>query len=206
MQNLTETEIDTVTALKRGDEKGCKYVIAQYHPALMRLACAVAGPDAAEDVVREVWISVSRDIKDFAWQAGLKTSLYRIVVNIAMGRSYKTDKKALQLETELGPAWKLNDMGRFNSKGHWQHPPLSWQAENTENLLQPEQLLGVLQEAVTKLPPMQQTVILLYDIERVAMADICNILAVSLSNVRVLLHRARLKLRDAVEEYVGWES
>lgn len=111
-----------------------------------------------------------------------------------------------KLAQELGPEGSLNDSGRFDNKGKWLQPPLLWQTESPESLLQCQALIAVIEEAIAKLPFAQQAVILLHDVEGLVIQDICSHLAMSSSNARVLLHRARIKLRDAVEEYVGWES
>ncbi|MCA1673279.1 MAG: hypothetical protein LC799_14135, partial [Actinobacteria bacterium] len=91
-------------------------------------------------------------------------------------------------------------MDRFSAKGRWVHPPSKWQVMNPEDLLVRREVVGCLEAAIANLPPNQRSVMTLRDLEGVDAADVCNILEISETNQRVLLHRARIRVRAMVEQ------
>lgn len=199
--------------LRQGDESAFASLVEQYHPAMVRLALGfVANRAAAEDVVQEAWVGVLRGLARFEGRSSLKTWLFRIVTNRAKTRAVR-DGRVVPF-TDL---WRLDDepdepsvpLDRFSADqhdehGHWVSAPQSWEDLPEERLLSQE-LQGVVQAAIDQLPASQKAVITLRDLEGWRSEEVCNTLEISESNQRVLLHRARSKVRRALEDYLGQE-
>lgn len=159
----------------------------------------------AEEVVADAWVGVLRGIGRFEGRSSLKTWLYRIVANTAKTRGVREARSvpfsALALEGEGEPAV---DPDRFVGSGerfpgHWGAPPQAWAPESV--LLEAE-ALGVVGRAIEELPPVQRAVITMRDVQGFSAEEVRNALELSETNQRVLLHRARSKVRTALEEYM----
>jgi RNA polymerase sigma-70 factor, ECF subfamily len=101
-------------------------------------------------------------------------------------------------ESEYEPAVEPS---RFDARGMWAEPPQRWTNAAPEELLLRQEIMEVVQRAIAELPPNQRAVVVLHDVEGVQPDEICNILEISETNERVLLHRARAKLRRALEQH-----
>lgn len=199
-----------VEALRHGDEAAFTSLVDRLGPAMLRLAMTfVADRALAEDVVQETWIGVLRGLDRFEGRASLKTWIFRILANVAKTRA--------QRERRSVPFSMLGDVGveadesavdpdRFHAAGdskrfqHWISFPNSWAVLPEDRLLARE-TLSIAQAAIDALPPNQRQVILLRDVEGWPSEEACNVLGLSESNQRVLLHRARSKVRRALEQY-----
>jgi RNA polymerase sigma-70 factor, ECF subfamily len=179
-----------VAALQRGDEAAFMQLVDAYTPGMRRLALSfVRTPAIADEVVQEAWLGVLRGIDRFERRASLKTWIYRIVANVARTRGVREART-----TPFGDEPAV-DAARFAPDGHWIVPPEPW-----HDVLASE-LRGVIDEAIAALPEQQRLVISLRDVEGWTSEEVCNVLELTETNQRVLLHRARSKVRSAVEEY-----
>jgi RNA polymerase sigma-70 factor (ECF subfamily) len=187
--------------LLAGDEAAFSELVAMYHGSLIRLALTFVGDrGAAEDVVQETWLGVIKGLPSFERRSLLKTWIFRILVNRGRTRGAR-DGRLVNLSAVGGPDESPSDLiDRFSAKGRWIHPPSKWQEANPEDLLVRREVVGCLEEAVASLPPNQRSVMMLRDLEGVEATDVCNILDISETNQRVLLHRARTRVRALVEE------
>jgi RNA polymerase sigma-70 factor (ECF subfamily) len=204
-------EMRLVEALRQGDEQAFASVIDRYHPALLRLA-QVYLPDraAAEEAVQETWVGVLQGIRQFEGRASLKTWIFRILMNRAKthalreGRSIPFSALAEAGEDDGEPTV---DPQRFlppdhpKWPGHWVSFPQSWEDIPEDRLLSLE-TRGRIQQAIQALSPSQREVITLRDIEGWSSDEVCNFLNISQANQRVLLHRARAQVRQALENYL----
>jgi RNA polymerase sigma-70 factor, ECF subfamily len=202
---------DLVTRLKDGDESAFAELISTHSPALMRVALAhVRTRAVAEEVVQETWLAVLRGLDRFEGRSSLKTWIFKILTNTAITRGVRESRcvpfsslAAQEAEANEEPL----DASRFLPADHdrWPHHwalgPTRWETPE-EGLLSGETRDCILR-AVESLPPAQRTVITLRDIEGWPSDEVCAALDVSEGNQRVLLHRARSKVRRAVEEYYG---
>jgi RNA polymerase sigma-70 factor (ECF subfamily) len=198
-----------VAALRRGDEDAFGWLIDRYDGALRRLARTyVATPAVADEVVQETWLAVVKGINGFEQRAAVSTWLYRILANIARTRGAREHRTipfssaAGALDDGAGPAV---DPDRFGSPGeagygHWTAPPTPWDDQPEERLTAGE-TLAVVRDAVDALPPAQREVMTLRDLEGWTSAEVRNALDLSETNQRVLLHRARAKVRRALEAH-----
>jgi RNA polymerase sigma-70 factor (ECF subfamily) len=200
-----------VASLRAGDENAFVMLVERYHMSLLRLArIYVASQSAAEDVVQDAWVGVLQGIGRFEERSSLKTWLFRIVVNRALTRATR-DARSVPFSTLGDPDQEGDepavDPDRFlpadhpRWPGHWATPPRSWIALPEERLLASE-VREHLEAAVAALPRAQQVVLSLRDVGGLTSNEVCNILEITESNQRVLLHRARSKVRRALEEYL----
>ena len=187
--------------LLAGDGSAFSELVATYHGSLLRLALTfVRDRGAAEDVVQETWLGVIKGLPSFERRSSLKTWIFQILVNRGRTRGVR-DGRFVNFSALESPDDSPSDLAdRFSAGGRWIQPPASWQEANPEDLLLRREVVGWLEEAIATLPPNQRSVVTLRDIEGVDAADICNILEISETNQRVLLHRGRAKVRAMVEQ------
>lgn len=179
-----------VAALRRGDERAFVELVDAFTPGMRRFALSfVRTPAVADEVVQEAWLGVLRGLDRFEGRSSLKTWIYRIVANVARTRGVR-EARSVPFSSEPSV-----DPDRFEAHGHWTEPIEPWrQVEASE-------LRAVIDRAIDALPEQQSVVIRLRDVEGWSAEDVCNVLELSETNQRVLLHRARSKVRAAVEEY-----
>jgi RNA polymerase sigma-70 factor, ECF subfamily len=197
-----------VDALRAGDELTFARLVREYGPGMLRVARNYVSTQAvAEEVVQETWLGVLRGLDRFEGRSSFKTWLYRILTNIAMSRGER-ESRTIPFATLAGddagdePAV---DPGRFLTEGrwagHWAVPPESWAAPEPR-LLEAE-TRQIIDRTIAQLPESQAIVITMCDIEGFEPEEVCNVLDISLTNQRVLLHRARARVRQALEDYLG---
>jgi RNA polymerase sigma-70 factor (ECF subfamily) len=210
-QNTANDDAHLVAALRAGDEAAFVALIDRYQASLVRLAMLyVSNRAAAEDVVQETWLGVLQGIDRFEARSSLKTWLFRILVNRAKRRGAREHRSipfslAWNPELDLGEA--AVDADRFHPPGHqiaghWTSRPSSWDDLPEERLVSRETRARI-DQVIAGLPPHQREVITLRDVEGWGSADVCNALRISETNQRVLLHRARSKVRRAMEQYLA---
>ena len=187
-----------IKALLKNDEEAFRYLVKTLYSQLLAVARAIAGSSIADEVVQESWISVLRALPKFEGRSSLKTWIIRIVANEAK-RRLKKESRHVSLDS-LGDD-NDNFLERFDSKGHWIRPPVNWDLATPEEILEEKQLKCCIDATIKVLPERQKAVFVLRDLENHSLEQICNILDISDSNVRVLLHRARLKLFQIIEKY-----
>jgi RNA polymerase sigma-70 factor (ECF subfamily) len=195
-----------VDALRRGDETAYRALVDRYTPTLLRLASTyVSNREVAADVVQETWIGVLQGIDRFEERSSLKTWICRILVNsakTAAQREGRTISFADLGGDELAPAV---DPGRFHDqgphRGEWSIPPREW--DRPEERLLSQETRAVVERAIAGLPTNQRITITMRDIEDLSSAQICSLLGISEANQRVLLHRARTRVRAALEAYLS---
>ena len=205
---MSTEEMRLVDGLRAGDEAAFAELMRQYGASMLRVAqLYVRSRAVAEEVVQEAWLAVFRGISRFEGRSSLKTWLFRILTNTAKTRAVREGRSvpfsALAGDEEDGPSV---DPDRFMGPeerypGHWSAPPQSWTGEPEERLVASE-TLEVIKAEIEKLPPAQALVISMRDIEGFSSEEVRNTLDISESNQRVLLHRARARVRRALEEYL----
>lgn len=199
-----------VAALRRGDEASFLALVERYHGALQRLALSYVGSRAlAEEVVQETWLGVVQGIGRFEGRSSLKTWIFRILTNQARthgAREARSIPFAELAGRRAGPGEPAVDPAMFVPDGEadagwWDSHPASWRALPEERLLAAETRAAI-DAAVACLPPNQRVVITLRDIEGFSAQEVRELLEVSDANQRVLLHRARAKVRRALEQHL----
>jgi RNA polymerase sigma-70 factor (ECF subfamily) len=207
---LSEREL--CAALRRGDESAFESLVARHHAPLRRLALSYVRTAAvADEVVQETWVAVIRGIDSFEERSSLKTWIYRILANTAKTRAQRESRtvplsalppgEADDDEHSVEPS-RFFDQQHARWPGHWASPPARWD-ELPEEHLGGRETLDALKAAIEHLPSKQRQVIVLRDIEGWDADDVCELLELSEANQRVLLHRARSKVRQALEDQIG---
>jgi RNA polymerase sigma-70 factor (ECF subfamily) len=199
-----EEDVALVEALRRGDEKAFAALVDRYHSSLQRLAMSyVATREQAEDVVQETWLGVLNGISRFEGRSSLKTWIFRILVNRAKTKGVRERRSVpfSSLEGDGDDNHPSVDPSRFQ-EGAWSAPPESWEGIPEDRLLSGETRM-VVEEAVALLPPMQRAVITLRDVRGFTAQEARQVLDLTEANQRVLLHRARSKVRGRLEEYLA---
>jgi RNA polymerase sigma-70 factor (ECF subfamily) len=197
-----------VAALRARDEDAFAWLLDRYTGSLRRLARAHVSSDAAADeVVSEAWLAVITGIDRFEQRSSLKTWIHRIVLNLARTKGTREHRSVpfSSLAAEAEGREAAVDPDRFRpagtpGAGSWASPPVPWD-EEPETSLSAGETLEVVRRAIATLPPGQQMVITLRDLEGWRADDVCNALDLSETNQRVLLHRARAKVRTALEHH-----
>ena len=188
-----------IAKLIKRDPLACRQLIQEHHSRLISIVRTIVY-DVAEDVVQEVWLQAFKALPNFEGRSTLKTWLTRIAINAAYSRCrYEQSRVALSLDAVLAENTPL--LERFDDSGHWHDPLAKWQAETPEELLARQQLAQLLQKAVSQLPEAQRLVWLLRDQSDLEFKEIAENLQLSEANVRVLLHRARLKLLAVINQF-----
>jgi RNA polymerase sigma-70 factor (ECF subfamily) len=193
-------------ALRDGDEAAFGWLVDRYDGALRRLARTyVSTPAVADEVVQETWLAVVKGIGTFEGRSSVSTWVYRILANIARTRGVREQRSipfssaAGAMEEGDGPAVEPERFRRVIARGHWGAPPVPWD-EVPEERAGARATLALVEAAIAQLPPAQREVMTLRDIEGWTADEVCNALELTETNQRVLLHRARSKVRRALEE------
>ena len=206
-----QDEGDTLDALRRGEEAAFATLVDRYHASLIRVArLYVASEAAAEEVAQETWLGVLQGLEGFQGRCTLKAWIFTILGNIARSRGAR-DRRMLPVSS-LGPddadGGPSVDPERFNPDdhprwpGHWSQPPEPW----AEDQLVGRETLAAIKAAIETLPATQRAVMTMRDVEGLDSAETCQLLGISEGNQRVLLHRARSKVRKALEQYLGRDA
>ena len=203
MQTLEESTL--IDALRRGDEASFARLVDLYHASMLRVAMGfVSSRAVAEEVVQEAWLGVLKGLDRFEGRSSLKTWIFRILTNIAKTRGQKEGRSLPFSALESGEEPAV-DPGRFHSEPHaaaggWAAPPGDWSVVPEDVLLSKETRV-IIDDAIESAPPAQRTVIRLRDIDGWTSEEVCNALQIAETNQRVLLHRARARVRRALERY-----
>lgn len=204
-------EIALLDLLRQRDEGAFAQLIEQYHSSLVRLASIyVQDTTTAEEVAQETWLAVLSGLDRFEGRSSLKTWIYTIVTNKAKTRSQRENRmvsytdldETVQNQPTVATD-RFNDASADKWPDHWATgaAPVSWN-DIPENQLLSQETFKRIREAIDVLPENQRLVITLHDMDEISVQEICNILGISESNQRVLLHRARARVRQALEDYL----
>jgi RNA polymerase sigma-70 factor, ECF subfamily len=192
-------DADLLPRLRAGEQKAYRELVATYQGAMRAVAFAIVGSRNADEVVQDAWLAVVRSLDSFQARSSLKTWLLTITANTAKTR-LKGNHREVLLDDLPAPHGSIGDE-RFTSGGHWLLAPHAWHHDSPDALLTEEELRECLGKTLDSLSDMQGSVLHLREREGLELEDICNLLQVSLSNVRVLLHRARLKVFATLEHF-----
>jgi len=198
---------ELVERARGGDEEAFALLVRRYSPMLLRLARMYVPTDAlAEDVVQETWVAVVRGLERFEGRSSFKTWLFRILVNRAKTRGVREHRSipfaSIGGADEDGDEGPTVDPSRFTSEGAWTSAPADWR-DDPEAALDSAEALRVAREAIDELPERQKIVITLRDLDGLSSDEVRNVLDLTETNQRVLLHRARTKVRKALEDWIA---
>jgi RNA polymerase sigma-70 factor (ECF subfamily) len=202
--NVTAFEDDAVLvkALAAREQGAWEFLLDQYHAPLVHLAGSyVPSRAVAEEVVQETWLAAIKGIDGFEGLSSLKTWLFRIMLNRARSSGVREQRTIPFAATadiyDDEPAVDPARFRRFRHRGAWRHPPDPWPDPERQVIAAEE--LAAARDEIARLPGAQREVITMRDLLGWDAAEVCDALGVSEANQRVLLHRARSKVRGALE-------
>jgi RNA polymerase sigma-70 factor (ECF subfamily) len=204
-------DAELVTALRAGDESAFAWLLDHHDGPLRRFARTfVSGAAAADEVVQETWLAVIEGIDRFEQRSSVKTWIYRILMNKARTRGLR-DKRLVPFSSMAGDADDMSPTfppDRFLPSnhqewpGHWATPPPAWE-DLPQQQLEARETLAHIRNAIDALPSPHRQVITLRDVHGWSSAQVCELLDLTAANQRVVLHRARAKVRVALEAYLA---
>jgi RNA polymerase sigma-70 factor, ECF subfamily len=195
------TNLDTMTrGVLAGDRAQFTALVKRHHGALLRLARAICPSRAvADEVVQETWLAVLDGLAGFEGRSSLKTWIFRILVNRARTRATRERRSIPLSALAADDAEPPDPTVQLSSWGFWSQAPRAWQGP--EGQLLGKELAAVLEAELEQLPPAQRAVVVMRDVEGLPAEDVCNVLELTETNQRVLLHRGRTRLRAALDGY-----
>ncbi len=200
-----------VERLRAGDEAAFRELVRRHHKAMVRFAeTFVPSRAVAEEVAQEAWLGVVKGIDRFEGRSSLSTWIFRIVANIARTRGERERRTVptADLSQELADGRPSVPPGRFSGppgRGAWSQPPTHWSDLPDERLLS-EHTFASVAAVASDLSENQRRVFVLRDIQGWSSAEVCDLLELTEGNQRVLLHRARSRVRAALENELGVRS
>jgi RNA polymerase sigma-70 factor (ECF subfamily) len=193
-----DEDAQLVARLRAGDEEAFVALVARHHASMLRLASSfVSSAAVAEEVVQDTWMGVLRGIDSFAGRSSFKTWLLRILVNRA-----RTTGVRERRSVAIGDAVPAVDASRFDASGAWSSPPQHW-VEDSDDRLLAQSLAQRIQQGLAELSTRQREVVTMRDVDGLSSREVCEVLDISEANQRVLLHRGRSHLRQALEDAVA---
>jgi RNA polymerase sigma-70 factor, ECF subfamily len=206
---MRQTEFDQpefLARLRRGEDQAYRSLIRRLHFSLIGVAASIIGSRAqAEEVVQDAWLAVFAGIDRFEGRSSLVTWVFSIVLNRARTRASREGRlvglPALLEGTE--PGGRAVDVTEFKPDGHWLEIPSLWDELNPERIVGGRQLWDHVTSAIDRLPAGQRAVNILRDMEGREAEEACTLLGISAENQRVLLHRARGRIRQTIDALIG---
>jgi RNA polymerase sigma-70 factor, ECF subfamily len=204
-----DRDADLVNALRDGSEVAFIALLDRYYVPMLRVASMYVLPGMAEDIVQEAWLGVLEGIDRFEGRSSLRTWIFRILINVAKTRG-RREARSIPFSSLWDPAEARGDPAvdpaRFLDASdpqwphHWASPPHSW-GQSPEDLLLSREGRAYIDRAIETLPPSQREVIAFRDIQGWTSKEVCALLGITPANERVLLHRARSRVRGVLERY-----
>ncbi|HYZ30247.1 MAG TPA: sigma-70 family RNA polymerase sigma factor [Thermoleophilaceae bacterium] len=200
------SDVELVAALRRGDETVFTELVAAYSPGLLTMPrLYVRDRAVAEEVVQEAWLGVLHGIDRFEGRSTLKTWIFRILINTAKTRAQR-EARTIPFSAAARGDEPSVDPDRFLPPDHrypggWMLGPSDWRVPEAQ-LMEGETRDAILR-AIKQLPAIQKAVITMRDLEGLPAEEVAEALGISDGNQRVLLHRARSRIRGAIEEHLG---
>jgi RNA polymerase sigma-70 factor (ECF subfamily) len=192
-----DDDVELLDRLRAGDDHAFIELVSRHHDAMVRLASTYVPAAAAEEVVQDTWMVVVRGVDRFEGRSSLRTWLMRILVN----RARSTWAKELR-SSPLDDVERAVDPRRFDQSGAWAVPPVPW-VEQVDDRVDAEAFASVMRTALLELPSLQRQVVSLRDVDGMTSREVCDVLDITEGNQRVLLHRGRSRLRQALETELG---
>src|SRR5580704_7646457 len=197
---------DFLARLRLGDAAAYRALVRRFHASLVRFAASIIGSHAqAEEVVQDSWLAVYAGVGRFEGRSSLVTWIFSIVANRARTRVSR-EGRLVGLGTLMegtSPTERGVPLTEFKPDGHWVEAPRLWDELNPERIVGGRQLWDHVMETIERMPAGQRAVIILRDLEGCEAEETCTLLDISAENQRVLLHRARGRVRQTIDRLTG---
>lgn len=197
MTSVMFDETALVERLGSGDRAAFAGVYRKHNPAMVRMCTGIVRnrATAEEEVVQDTWVAVLKGISGFEGRSSLAGWIFAIMVNKARSRATR-DGRTVSFDGE-GEDDGL--AAAFDGRGHWKNMPELWENMTAERIVEGRSVLAHVTAAIDDLPPAQRSVLILRGQQDLDPSEVCAILDISEANMRVLLHRARLTVRKALD-------
>lgn len=202
---MTDTS-DLYRRLRSGDVSAFNKLVRELHRSMVGVAMRFVGNRAtADEVVQDTWLAVVEGLDGFEQRSSLKNWIFAILANKARSRAVRDRRMvtSADLTREIDDDAPVVDPSRFDASGSWTNLPRSWDDLTPERIVAGRQMWVHIQEAIERLPPIQRSVLVLREIEHMEPHEVSVLLEISDGNQRVLLHRARARVREMIERVVG---
>jgi len=206
---VVKDEVALLARLRQGDERAFDELVRQHHSTLTRMARGyVADREVAEEVVQDTWMAVIEGLGRFEGRSSLRTWIFGIMIHKAKDRGVREKRHTTfsSFASVDDDSDETVDPSRFHQSGewagHWAFPPRSWDDQTPEKLLTSQQAVNAMNRAIEALPRTLKEVLMLRDVEGVEVKEACELLKITGTNLYVRLHRARERVRQAVETYL----
>jgi RNA polymerase sigma-70 factor (ECF subfamily) len=207
---LPSEEQRLLARLRQRDEQAFDDLVTKHHGALIRVAMGYVGDrEVAEEVVQDTWMAVIESLDRFEGRSSLRTWIFGIMIHKAKDRGVREKRHTTfsdfeTFDDEQEEAVDPAQFHRFGERaGHWAFPPQPWDDQTPEKLLASQQAGQAMNRAIEALPATLKDVLILRDVEGIDAKEVCDILKITETNLYVRLHRARERVRQAVEIYLG---
>ncbi len=207
---LAKDDTALLDRLRTGDDSAFNDLVSRHHGALIRMAMGhVADREVAEEVVQDTWMAVIEGLDRFEGRSSLRTWIFGILIHKAKDRGVREKRHTTfsAFESFDDDHDEAVDPSRFQQSGewvgHWAFPPQPWDDQTPEKLLASQQAVNAMQRAIEALPANLKDVLILRDVEGVEAKEVCAMLNITETNLYVRLHRARERVRAAVEKALG---
>jgi RNA polymerase sigma-70 factor (ECF subfamily) len=197
-------ERSVLARLRAGDRTAFERLVKLHGGAMLRVALGFLKERAtAEEVVQETWLALLDGLESFEGRASLRTWLFTILINKARTRAVREGRSLPFSALAEGDGSGQEPAAAFDHGGGWRTPPEPWSEEDPERLAMGAQTRAVIEAEISRLPDAQRAVLTLRDVEGLEAEEVCALLEITSANQRVLLHRARCKVREALEGYLA---
>lgn len=208
-RSVPKTDEAFLNRLCAGEDGAFDELVNKHHGALIRMAMGhVADREMAEEVVQDTWMAVIENLNRFEGRSSLRTWIFGILIHKAKDRGIREKRHTTfsAMESYDDDSEEAVDPSRFQQsgewEGHWAFPPQPWDAQTPEKLLASQQSVNAMNQAIEALPVTLKEVLILRDVEGVEVKEVCELLKITETNLYVRLHRARERVRQAVESYL----
>jgi RNA polymerase sigma-70 factor, ECF subfamily len=197
---------DLGARLRSGDEPAFRSLVRRLHRSMVGVAIGFVGNRAtAEEVVQDTWLAVIQGLEAFEERSSLKNWIFAILANKARSRAVRDSRMitVADFAREVGVDEPAVDPSRFDSSGSWTDRPTAWDEVTPERVVASKQILAHVRDAIDRLPPAQRSVLLLREVENMTPPEVSSLLGITEGNQRVLVHRARSRIREYLEQVLG---
>ncbi len=196
MQKTRTDDAPLVALLVAGDRSAFERIYRKHNASLIRVATGIVRSRAtAEEVTQDTWIAVLRNIGGFEGRSSLAGWIYSILINKSRSRAQR-DGRSVSFDAG---GEDDNLAAAFDGRGRWKDMPELWEELTPERILAGRNVMDHVTAVIEALPPGQRSVIILRAQQGLEADEVCAALGISEGNMRVLLHRARLAIRAALD-------
>ena len=199
----SSSEVDEAALLerlRRGDEAAFRQLFRSHHASMLGFARTfLRDVNAAEEAVQDTWVAVMAGVAKFEGRSSLKSWIFAIIANKARTKA-RREGRMMPFSSFGSSDEPAVDPERFTPEGSWDSPPGLWSDISPERIVAGRELLVHVRAILETLPNSQRTVVTLRDIEGLDAPEVCALLEISEANQRILLHRGRSRIRQAIED------